>query len=1014
MKRSQSRWFVFVVAILLIAVPAVVVRGGSQAQGQAQSAPQTVAEKKALTIEDYGRWKSIASVALTDDGRWACYVYRPREGDSTLYVKQLDGDKLYTIPIGPAGAGAGGRGAGGPGGGGPAAGGGGPQFSDDAHWIAYLVNPPERAAGRGGQGRGTAAPAATGRGAAAATPGGRGGAQSTGAATPAAAPARRLELLNLESGEKTTWENVASFAFGEGSRVLIVKRPKIDREAAHNGTDMIVHRLSQGIDELIGSTGEFAFNKGGTLLAFTTDAADMTGNGVSVLNLDAGTRRTLDSGKALYERMAWDDGGTSLAVLKGTKKTGFVQRESSLLAFKGLDKDPERFEFKTSDATDFPKDMVISELAALSWSEDLAKVFFGIKEQEKEPERRRDDAPPVANVDIWHWKDDRIQSEQMIRANTDRNFTYRAAYVLGARKFIRLTNDNIRTIQLTQNETWGIGRDDRAYVSDWEESKSDYYRVNTTTGERTLIFKAQGATLGLSPDSRHFLYWKDGQVWDYVIETGETRNLTQRAAVSFVDKDYDHPGTRPSYGVAGYSKDGKGVILNHKYDIFLQPFDGSPAVNLTGGVGTRDEIRFRYQVLEGEGDAAPVTRLEAGTDQDSVDAQEDDAPQSDELRQGFGGGGRGGQSRTIDLSKPVLLTAYGEWTKKAGYYELNGKDLKKLIYEEKAFGRIVKAKKADRLLFTEETFVDFPNYYLTDTKFVNPKRITDANPQQSEYKWGRRILFEFKNKSGVRLQGTLAVPDDYQPGQKLPMLVNFYEKNSQNLHVYQAPTYASSPQFAGYVSQGYLVMQPDIFFRTRTSHSDMLECVEAGVQKVIDMGYADPKRIGLYGHSYSGQGSAYIATQSKMFAAIIPAAAATDLVSDFNQLWKSSGTNQHRYDIYGQGRFGTNPYDDLQLFIDQSAIFHARTMPNTPILLVHGTDDGSVEWLQGVEFYNALRFNKKNVIMLSYPGEAHSLRNLENQKDCLVRMQQFYDHYLKDKPAPDWMVNGVAFLKKAK
>jgi dipeptidyl aminopeptidase/acylaminoacyl peptidase len=194
----------------------------------------------------------------------------------------------------------------------------------------------------------------------------------------------------------------------------------------------------------------------------------------------------------------------------------------------------------------------------------------------------------------------------------------------------------------------------------------------------------------------------------------------------------------------------------------------------------------------------------------------------------------------------------------------------------------------------------------------------------------------------------------------------------------------------------------------------MLECVEAGVQKVIDMGYVDPKRIGLYGHSYSGQGSAYIATQSKMFAAIIPAAAATDLVADFNQLWKTSGTNQHQYDIYGQGRFGTNPYDNLQLFEDQSAVFHTKTMPDTPILLIHGTDDGSVEWLQGVEFYNAMRFNKKNVILLSYPGEAHSLRNLENQKDCLVRMKQFYDHYLKDVAAPEWMANGVPYLKKAK
>lgn len=994
MKERRFLLPVLAAAVLITAIFSAMLPAGDQTQIQTKPGPQAPVEKKALTIENYGRWRAVASVALTDDGQWACYVYRAREGDAILNVRHLDSEKLYTASLGPTPAG--GRGAGGaPPTGGPAVGGGGgPQFSDDAHWIGYLINPPERTGGgvRGGQSAG-------GRGAAPSGNAGRGAVPAVSAPA-ASAPSRRLELLNLATGEKTSWENVSSFTFSEGSRVLIIKRPKLDREAAHNGTDMIIRRLDKATDELLGSTGEFSLNKGGTVLAFTTDAADMIGNGISIISLTSGVRRTLDSGKALYERLLWNEEGTAIAVLKGARKAGLVERENSLLAFKGIDKEPERIEFKTTDAADFPKDMVISEKAALSWSEDLNKVFFGIKEQEKEPERRRDDAPAVANVDIWHWKDERIQAEQMVRANTDRNFTYRAELILGAKKFVRLTDETMRNIQLTQNESWGIGRDDRAYVSDWEESKADYYRINTTTGERTLMFKAQGQTFGPSPDSKHFLYWKDGQVWDYVLETGEIRSLTQKAPVSFVDKDYDHPGTKPSYGIAGYAKDGKGVILNHKYDLFFQLFDGSPAANMTGGVGTREEIRFRYQPLEGEGDLPSSTREDDENDFSATDRQ-------------AGGPGRRMQDRSIDLSKPVLLTVFGEWTKKAGYYELNGKELKKLVYEDKAYRQILKAKKADRLLFTQETFADFPDYFVTDTRFADPRRVTDANPQQSEYKWGHRILFDFKNRTGIRLQGTLAIPDDYKQGQKLPMLVNFYEKNSQNLHVYQAPAYASSPQFAGFVSQGYLVMQPDVHFNTRTSHSDMLECVEAGIQKVIELGYVDPKRIGLHGHSYSGQGSAYISTQSKMFAAIVAGAAASDLVSDFNQIWKTSGTNQHRYDIYGQGRFGTNPYDDLQLYIDQSAVFHARTM-NTPLLLLHGTDDGSVEWLQAVEFYNALRFNKKNVILLSYPGEAHGLRNLENQKDFLVRIQQFYDHYLKDIPAPDWMANGVPFLKKTK
>jgi dipeptidyl aminopeptidase/acylaminoacyl peptidase len=206
-------------------------------------------------------------------------------------------------------------------------------------------------------------------------------------------------------------------------------------------------------------------------------------------------------------------------------------------------------------------------------------------------------------------------------------------------------------------------------------------------------------------------------------------------------------------------------------------------------------------------------------------------------------------------------------------------------------------------------------------------------------------------------------------------------------------------------------MQPDVYYHTGRSHTDMLNSVEAAVRKVIDMGYADPKRIGLHGHSYSGQGSAYISTQSKLFAAIIAGAAATDLVADFNQLWKSSGTSQHRYDTYGQGRFGTNPFDNLELYMDQSAVFNARTM-DTPLLLVHGTNDGSVEWLQAIEFYNALRFNGKPVILLSYEGEAHGFTRYDNQYDVMVRMHQFYDHHLKGEKPVEWIANGIPFIKK--
>lgn len=898
--------------------------------------------KKVLTIEDYARWRSIVSTSISDDGGFITFGYQKLEADDMLYIKNLQGDKEVEIPRGSR-----------------------PQFSDDSKWVACTISLPFKEIKK---------------------------LRKDKKPVP-----EKAQLMNLATSEKLTWDNAASFSFSKGSGYFAIKKTKPDPKAKHNGTDLILRDLEKGFEENIGSVGEFHFNKPGTMLAYTVDAVDKSGNGVYVIYLDSSVHRPLDNGEADYARIAWDEDGTALAVLKGTKKKEFKEKDNMLLAFRGIDGgNPAKIEYNPAVDPNFPENMVISERVpperrrriivvdpierrSLFWSEDRSRVFCRIKEQEKEPEKKKEDAEEVANVDIWHWKDERIQSVQIVQAEVDRNFSYRSAFNLTGRRFVPLTDDKMRRITITRDGKWGIGEDDKTYISDWKERKADYYRVNTATGERTLMFKAQGRTLGLSPDSKHFLYWKDGHIWVYEIESGKTRNLTENVPVSFVNKEYDHPGTKPPHGVTGWTKDGKAVILRHRYDLWLQPLDGSKATNLTGGLGDKEEIRFRYVRLDPE-------------------------------------------ERFIDLSKPILLSAYGQWTKKAGYYELKNGIMTRLIYEDKHFDNLRKAKNTGKLMYTQETFVEFPNYYVSDMKFSSAKRVTDANPWQSEYKWGYRILFDYTNKDGVRLQGTLGIPDDCKPGHRLPMMVNFYEKNSQNLHRHVAPRFVTS--FGGViiepVSKGYLIMQADIHFNTRTTHADMLDCVEAAVKKIIEMGYADPKRIGLNGHSFSGQGSAYIATRSKMFAAVGVGAGATNLISDFNHLWgwnygnqKGSGQNAHQYDYYGQGRLGTNPYDDFDLYKEESPALHARDVVAS-ILIMHGTDDGTVAIMEALEFYNALRFNGKNVILLVYPGEEHSIRNLANRKDLTVRMQQFFDHHLMDKPAPDWMINGVPFLKKKK
>jgi len=220
------------------------------------------------------------------------------------------------------------------------------------------------------------------------------------------------------------------------------------------------------------------------------------------------------------------------------------------------------------------------------------------------------------------------------------------------------------------------------------------------------------------------------------------------------------------------------------------------------------------------------------------------------------------------------------------------------------------------------------------------------------------------------------------------------------------------------VSEGYITMLPDIHFRTGASHSDMLECVEAATRKAIEMGYVDPKRIGINGHSYGGEGAAFIGTRSRLFAAVGMGAGVTDLYFDFNLNWgwsyqvmAGSGANQPDYYLYNQGREGVSPWDNPAMYNFESALTHVPEV-TAPFLIMHGTADPTVSFNNGMAFYNALRYNNKSAILLAYPGEGHSLRGLANRKDLTTRFFEFFNHHLKGAPAPKWMAEGVPFLEK--
>lgn len=965
--------------------------------------------KKVLGVNDYTRWRTIESAGISGDGRWVASVLRltnvpTSDSKPELHLRNLDSGAEVVIAHAS-----------------------NPMFSSDSRWIVYQVDSmPPRGAGRGGRGGGAAdSPGAVGSGGAPGPQGaaGRGGAGAT------QQPLRRYELRELALGTTRAWKDVASATFNNSATHLILRRRAAQANVAAGGRgggggqggfgggagaggdagassvaprgiDVILVDLATGRAETLGSVGDIAFNRAGDLLAWTVDGTVDDANGLFVMDTKAGRTYTLDNDAKRYSRIAWTNDGQGIAVLKGKAVEKMRERANVLLAWTNVRAAFDNAEaapavLDPAKAAGWEKEWVLSERAPLSWSYDKSRVFFGAKAQVVPQDTgRKPSADSVADVDVWRTTDTRIQSAQMIRAPQEINFTYRQAFDVKGGKYVHLADTTMRELDVSLDGRWAIGRDQRSYVSDWKPAQADIYRVNTATGERTLALKglvtSAGGVVGISPDGNQFLYWKDNKYQAYDFAAGTSHTLGGAAAPSFIDTDDDHTGPRPHFQVAGFTPDGKSVLVSNKYDLWELPLDGTGAAkSVTLGAGAKADVRYQY------------VRSQPVDERDPLAAR---------------------HQREIDLTKPVLFETFGEYTKDAGYARLENGKLTDIVRDAAAYGTPARAANADKYLFTRQTYAEFPDLRVSGPNLADSKKITDANPQQAEYKWvAKRVLIDYKDKDGHRLQGFMSLPEDWRPGMKLPMLVSFYEKNSQNLNRYTAPSYITGmgalPVEA--VSRGYITMFADVYYHTGSSHSDQLNAVEAATKKAIELGYADPRHIGVNGHSYGGEGAAFIATRSRMFAAVGVGAGVTDLFTDFSQEWGwsyqvsgGSGENGNQYYMGGQGRWGFSPWEKPDVYHYESALTHVPEVTQ-PILIMHGTADPTVSFIEGENFYNALRFNGKEAYLLAYPGEGHGLRGLANRKDLTGRYFEFFDHFLKGAPAPKWMTDGVPYLVKA-
>ncbi|HZL92839.1 MAG TPA: prolyl oligopeptidase family serine peptidase, partial [Vicinamibacterales bacterium] len=409
------------------------------------------------------------------------------------------------------------------------------------------------------------------------------------------------------------------------------------------------------------------------------------------------------------------------------------------------------------------------------------------------------------------------------------------------------------------------------------------------------------------------------------------------------------------------------------YDMWEIRPDGSAPRMITGGEGRKQQLVFRYRTWDTE-------------------------------------------ERAIPLNKPMLLTTTNDVTKATGYYRLSvpatgGGTPEKIVMVDKAMGAPTKAKNADVVVFTQSRFEEFPDLWISDTSFRNPKKVSDANPQQAGFAWGTSELVEYINADGKRLRAILTKPDPFDATRKYPMMVYIYAGLTQGLHGYSAPNVGTSVNVTRYVSNGYVVLRPDIVYDTGFPGESAEKCVIPAVNTVVAMGFIDPKRIGIQGHSWGGYQITHLITRTDLFAAVEAGASVSNMISAYGGIrWESGMVRQFQYEKT-QSRIGAPPWTAPLKFIENSPIFWVEKI-NTPYLTIHNDADGAVPWYQGIEFNMAMRRLGKEAYMFNYNGQGHGLSNRDYMKHWTVHMDEFFDHYLLGKPRPEWMDKGVSFLDR--
>lgn len=920
-------------------------------------AVQAETSTKPLTLTDIMHFESLEKPVIADKGQVIAVESAPDRGDSHVIVKNVLSQQSYQI-----------------------AGASDPLMNHDGRYVAVVVKPSLLT-------------------------------RETSDAKAKKKLKSDMVLLDTQTGTQTRFERVKEFVFSDDGRHLAIgfeadeeskkdagsktteklaeagtqspaniDKPKVDKfDQGRRFTLLSLEDQTKRID--VEQVTGYVFDKASRRLALAVN--DITNKQHQLQLVDLNTHKKTVAFDSPSQQIG------ALALAKNGRWLAFTQGKDSELPY-GRSYQLSLVDLQSGKISNPPEspEWKLNRYTSLSFSLDSERLFFGrvpevsqqLSLQKITEEKDLFDTNIVTGqrgLKVWHGDDPRIKPNEIKQYEDEQKRTYPAVLHVGSNKVVQLGDKTVPDVTISQHKRFMLASSDLPYrkMATWAGFYQDYYLVDINTGSKVPFLTQQpsDAEPTLSGNGKYVAYYQQGNVYLYDIAQDRRTNLTKSLKVSFADEDHDYPSSAPGYGFGPWLKNDAGFLVYDKYDVWQFNTESKAGFALTAGKGRTQKIQYRLEGLVDNPD----------------------------------------EPTELAYNATVLLHGYSDKTKADGFYQatLGEAGVKTLMQGEYKLTVLGRSKDGDTIVFSKERFDLFPDVYTASYSAPqNAVKQTDLDKQRQAFNWSQSELVHWTNGDGKLLDGVLIKPTNYQEGKRYPVLVYYYRFMTDRLHAFPQMNINHRPNFAWYINNGYAVFLPDIRFEIGYPGASSVQALTSGVQKLIEIGIADPDAIGLQGHSWSGYQTAFAITQTRMFKAAVAGAPVSNMTSAYSGIRHGTGiARQFQYET-GQSRIGASLFAAPQKYIENSPVFYADRI-QTPLMIMFGDKDDAVPWEQGVEMYLAMRRAGKEVVFLQYEDEPHHLKKYPNKLDYSIRMMQYFDHYLKGKPAPEWLSKGEAYVE---